>query len=84
METMLRFDGTRCRFADASADYRTMENSRSDNRTVDRGGNPRLSSARRLHENNEIVRRGVGLLPRDRALYESNARGSFLPSIGKG
>lgn len=63
-----RFGGTRCRYVDASAVYRTMENSRSDNRIADGGGNhPRLCSARRLYENNELVRRGVGLLPRDRS-----------------
>lgn len=38
--TLSRFDGTRCRSVDAFAVYRTMENSRSDNRTVDGGGNP--------------------------------------------
>lgn len=32
--------GIRCRFADASAVYRTMENSRSNNRIVDGGGDP--------------------------------------------
>lgn len=53
-----------------------MENSRSDNRIVDGGGNPRLCSARRSYENNELVRRGVedccqGIAPRP---TESNAR----------
>lgn len=55
-DTLPRFGGIRCRSVDASAVYRTMENSRSDNRTVDGGGNPSCSACR-LYENNEIVHR---------------------------
>jgi len=44
-----------------------MENSRTNNRILDEGGDsPRLHSVYQLYENNEMARREIGSLPENR------------------